>query len=305
MSTLVTGGLGFVGRRIVDALAESGEKVVSFNRDFSADPREEVTAVQGELFDIPALVGILRDFQVDRIIHTAAMSHPEISIALPVTTFAANVDGTLKLMEAMRMAGVRRLVNFSSECAYGHQGPNELLTEDAKPMPNTPYGVTKVATEHLGRVYTQLLGLDVVSLRVTEVYGPGLRMPEVLQDMVRAVARGEEYRLDHGAEHRFHFVHVDDVARAAVLAASAITVTQPIYNISGGSQVDLTEVRRIVIGKVPDAAIEIGPGVIPDWDIQGPFDISAARRDLGYQPRWSLEDGIDQLMTAVRNGQTP
>src|SRR4051812_29301982 len=121
MTTLVTGGTGFVGRYVVEELVRRGTHVVSYNRDFAVSEHPEVAVEQGELFDIPKLVRTLSAHGVDRIIHTAAMSHPEISIDLPVTTFASNVDGTLKLFEAARMAGVQRIVSFSSECAYGDQ----------------------------------------------------------------------------------------------------------------------------------------------------------------------------------------
>lgn len=297
MSTLVTGGTGFVGRYVIDQLAEQGTPTVSYNRDFSVAPHPSVTAVQGELFDVPTLVRTITEHHVDRIIHTAAMSHPEISIELPVTTFAANVDGTLKLFEAARMAGARRIVNFSSECAYGDQDEKLPVREDAHPLPNTPYGVTKVTTELLGRVYTRLYGLDVVSLRVTEVYGPGLRMPEILKDMISAAVRGQPFRLEEGAEHRFHFVHAADVARAAILAADTDGLGHHVYNISGGQQVTVAQVVELLRARFPTADLSVGPGHLAGWDRQGPFDNSAAAADLGYTPQWPLATGIDSYAT--------
>ena len=292
MTVLVTGGTGFVGRHIVHALARSDINVVSYNRDYAEHESPLVHCVQGELFDIPALIRTIRDHDVTAAIHTAAMSHPGISIELPITTFAANVDGTLKLFEAARMAGLRRIVNFSSECAYGHQPLDTVVTEAATPAPNTPYGVTKVTTEHLGRVYTDLYGLDVMSLRVSEVYGPGLRMPEVLKDMLNAAIHGEAFTMPEGAEHRFHFVHVQDVAAAAILAATAAQPKQPVYNISGGRQVTLGELAALITSRYPQAHIALGPGFWTGWDRQGPWDISAATRDLGYVPQWTLERGL-------------
>lgn len=292
MSVLVTGGTGFVGRYIVDALNGSGTEVVSYNRDYAEHDSPLVHCVQGELFDIPALARAIRDHDVSAAVHTAAMSHPGISVELPITTFAANVDGTLKLFEAARMAGLRRIVNFSSECAYGHQPLDTVVTEAATPAPNTPYAVTKVTTEHLGRVYNELYGLEVVSLRVSEVYGPGLRMPEVLKDMLNAAIHGEPFTMLEGAEHRFHFVHVRDVAAAAVLAATAVDLKQPVYNVSGGRQVTLGELMALITSRYPRARIELGPGFWTGWDRQGPWDISAAARDLGYVPQWTLERGL-------------
>ena len=106
MTTLVTGGRGYVGRHLVDQLLAEGGKVVSYNRDFSVDDRDGLTAVQGELFDIPRLTDTLRRYGVDRIIHTAGQSHPGVSIELPWTTFKANAEGTLAVYEAARVTGV-------------------------------------------------------------------------------------------------------------------------------------------------------------------------------------------------------
>ena len=151
MSYLVTGGFGYTGRHIVRRLLDEGERVVSYDRDYGEDDRAGLALVQGELFDLPRLLGTLRDHGVERVLHTAAMSHPDLSVDLPITTVAANATGTTHLYEAARLAGVRRVVNFSSECAYGDvAGP---VSEDAPLRPTTPYGATKVFTELLGDVY--------------------------------------------------------------------------------------------------------------------------------------------------------
>jgi UDP-glucose 4-epimerase len=293
VSVLVTGGTGFLGRYIVHALVTQGETVVSYNRDFSVSDRPKVVAVQGELFDIPKLARTLAEHRINRIIHTAAQSHPEISIDLPVTTFAANVDGTLGVFEAARMSpSTRRIVNISSECAYGHQDEESVVRESACPLPNTPYGVTKVAGELLGRVYSSLYDIDVVSLRVSEIYGPGLKMPEVLKDMLCAAMQDVPFRLAEGASHRFQFVHVTDVARAAILASSKLALPQYVYNITGGEQLTLHQLADIIRRNYPNASIDLGSGHLSGWDRQGPFDITAAQRDFGYQPGVSIADGI-------------
>jgi UDP-glucose 4-epimerase len=293
-TTMVTGGIGFIGRYVVDLLAAAGGRVVSYNRDFASSERPNVATVQGELFDLPALTRALKTHGVDRIIHTAAMSHPDISIELPLTTVAANIDGTVHLYEAARAAGVSRIVNFSSECAYGHQleGP---VREDAKVAPRTPYGVTKVATELMGDVYSDLYGLDVISLRVSEVYGPGLRMPEILKEMIEAAVHGTSFVLDEGAEHPFQFVHADDVALAAVLAAGTDRATQRVYNVSGGCQTTIGEAAELIRARFPQADLQIGGGFFGSLDRQAQWDLSAATRDLGYEPRWTLEAGIGAL----------
>jgi nucleoside-diphosphate-sugar epimerase len=299
-STLITGGLGYLGRNVVARLASAGEPVVSYNRDFATSDREGVICVQGELYDLPRLVDTLERYDVARIVHTAAMSHPELSVELPITTVTANVDGTVHVFEAARMAGVKRIVNFSSECAYGHvRGP---VREDAPLRPTTPYGVTKVTTELLGHVYTDLYGLDVVSLRPTELYGPGNKMPQYLREMIRAALDREPYRLAAGGDQRFHFVHVDDVARATELAARAEAPRQRVYNITGGVHVPFAEAAQIVRAAVPGADIEVGPGLL-ELDQQGAYDISAAASELGYEPQWSLEAGLNSYIDHLRENR--
>ena len=298
MTTLVTGGLGYLGRYLVRTLADRGDPVICYNRDFVEAVEPNVTYVQGELYDLPRLVETLKRHDVKRIIHTAAMSHPELSIDLPITTFTANVDGTLHVLEAARMTEVRRFINFSSECAYGN---NEgLVREDSMLQPTTPYGVTKVTTEHMGRIYTDLYGLDVLSLRPTELYGPGNRMPQYMREMIRAGLDGRPYRMDQGADHLFHFVHVTDVARATILAADCESPAQRIYNVTGGPQTSLGRAAELVRAAIPGAEISIGPGFIDGLDRNGLFDISAAERDLGYRPSWTLEDGIKSYVDWLR-----
>jgi UDP-glucose 4-epimerase len=301
MSTLVTGGRGFVGRHLIDQLLADGTKVVSYNRDFAVDSRDGLTTVQGELFDIPRLTETLRQHSVDRIIHTAGQSHPGVSIDLPWTTFKANAEGTLAVYEAARATGVRRIVNFSSECALGDLDPDIPVDVDARPRPTTPYGVTKVTGELFGTVYTSLYDMEVVSLRVTEVYGPGLWMPSLLGDMIRAGLHREPFHLDAGGEHPFQFVYVADVAAAARLAATTDTLTQSVYNVSGGRQITVAETAGLLQERLPGSRYHIGPGYLPRWDRQGPYDLTASARDLGYTPEWTLERGLDSQIDWLRS----
>ncbi len=292
MPTLVTGSRGLVGRHLVTQLLDSGEEVIGYNRDFTIDSRTGLQMVQGELFDIPRLLSTLRDHQVDRIIHTAGMSHPGLSVEFPITTFSANMEGTLSVFESARLAGISRVVNFSSECAYGNLEIGVQVEEDTKPIPTTPYGVTKVAGELLGGVYNDQYQMSVVSLRITEVYGPGLWMPSLLADMLRAVLAGDPFILEEGADHPFQFVYVEDVATAATLASLATTLEQPTYHVSGGTYTTLAETAELVRELVPGALIEIGPGCLSAWDRMGPFDLTATGRDIGYVPSWTLPEGL-------------
>jgi UDP-glucose 4-epimerase len=296
-TTLVTGGLGYCGQHVVRALAERGDEVVSYNRDFSEAADAGVVPVQGELFDIPRLLETIRECAVDRIVHTAAMSHPDLSIEFPVATFSANVDGTLHLFEAARLSGVRRIVSFSSETVYGHvDGP---VAESAALHPTTPYGVTKVTVELMADVYNRLYEMDVISLRISEVYGPGNKMPTALRDMLIAAVRGEPFRMDAGADHRFHFIHVQDVARAVLRALDCASPEHAVFNVNGGPQVSLREAAEHVRAAVPGADIQLGTG---HWhlDRQGEWDTSRAERELGYRPAVALDEGIARYAAWLR-----
>jgi nucleoside-diphosphate-sugar epimerase len=287
---MVTGGRGFTGRHITARLVGAGRSVVSYNRDFDSS-EDGVVMVQGELFDVSRLVRALQQHGIREIVHTAAMSHPTLSLEFPIATFAANVDGTVALLEAARLAGVKRVVNFSSEVVYGAvDGP---VTEDLPVKPSTPYAVTKVTTEWLGRVYTDRYGLEVVSLRIAQVYGPGDRMPEVLGDMLKALTRTGAFELAEGRDHGFNFIHARDVALATERALSAhgpFALTA--YNVSSAEYWRLGEVVELVRPLFPSGRIQIGPGRVAELDMQGPFDGEAARRDLGYEPEWTLERGL-------------
>ncbi len=293
MSTLVTGGRGFVGRHLVDQLLAEGAKVVSYNRDFAVDPRDGLTVVQGELFDIPRLTETLRQHSVERIIHTAGQSHPGVSIELPWTTFKANAEGTLAVYEAARCTGRAPHRELLLGVRAGQYRPGRAGRRERHPRPTTPYGVTKVSGELFGAVYNSLYGMEVVSLRVTEVFGPGLWMPSLLGDMIRSGLRGEVFRLQAGGDHPFQFVYVADVANAATLASTTGTPAQPVYNVSGGRQVTVAETAQLLAERIPGSYYDIGPGFLPDWDRQGAYDLSASSRDLGYTPAWTLERGLD------------
>jgi UDP-glucose 4-epimerase len=287
---MITGGQGFIGRHITQRLTAAGRRVISYNRDFATD-EEGAHMVQGELFDVPRLVRVIKERRIEQIVHTAAMSHPTLSLDFPIATFAANVEGTLSLLEAARLADIGRVVNFSSEAVYGATaGP---LTEEVPVKPSTPYAVTKVTAEWLGKVYSNRYALDVVSLRIGQAYGPGNRMPEVLGDMLKALTKTGVFTLAQGSDHCFNFIHVRDVALATERALVAPGPFAPLaYNISSGEYWQLGDVAALVRPMFPSGRLQIGPGPVAELDLQGPFDGTAAQRDLGYEPEWTLARGL-------------
>jgi len=296
MSTLVTGGTGFIGRNVVDRLHEEGERVISYDRGPAATQPARPARVQGELFDLPRLAATLAEHEVGRIVHAAGMSDPLLSIGMPAATVAANAIGTLHLLEAARLAGFGgRIVLLSSTAVYGHN--DGVVDEQSALRPRTPYAATKAFSDLLGQVYHCRHGLDIVSLRVSEAYGPGRVLPGVVQDVIDAAVERRPLRLTSGADQPCHPIHVDDVARAVLAALGAPEPVSRVYDITGGERVTLGAVVALVRDRIPDADIRFGPGALTDWDRQGPIAITAADRELGYRPRWGLARGIDDYCT--------
>lgn len=295
VTTLVTGGFGFVGGTVVRMLKERGERVISIDRRFIDDDGNDplYAYYEADINDVGRLVDIISRERVSRIIHTAAVSHPVVSREIPYQTVFANGLGTTSVFEAARVTGIKRVVNFSSECAYGNNRDLGLIVEDSRLAPTTPYGATKVFTEHLARVYSELYGMEIPSLRPGWVYGPGQFMQCYLKTMLRNTMDGVPTLEETGGEYRFQYVHVEDVAEAAILAATVEGVGHSVFNITAGVQLSYWEVANEVRRQFPAARIDVGPGSIDVLDENGVFDIAQAQTKLGWQPRYDLATGIE------------
>jgi UDP-glucose 4-epimerase len=289
---LVTGGGGPIGRHIVAGLVDRGLHVVSYDHP-DAHGRSEATEVAfGELLDLPRLFSVIQEHEIGRLVHAADVATPGVSIEMPVATVVLNVEGTLHVLEAARLAGLRgRIIVLSSKAVYGDA--EGVIAESAPLRPSTPYGVAKVAAEHLGAVYATQYGLDVVALRLGDVYGPELAWPTVVQALTEAVVAGQPFRLSRGADQLFHLTHAEDVWRAVLAGLEVENLNERVLNVTGGESHTLAQIVALIEERLPDSRIVLGPGRLPDHDRQGLLDISAADRVLGYRPRWGLARGID------------
>ena len=296
MNFLVTGGAGFLGVALANRLAHDGHQVRVIDDLSAGDPKRLDPAVfftRGDVADIPKLWTLLHG--VDCVYHLAARVSVAESVLYPRDYNHVNVGGTVSVMEAMRDAGVQRVVLASSGALYGEQD-YQPVSEEQPPNPNSPYGVSKLAAEYYVRTIGALWGIETVALRIFNAYGPGQRTrpahpPVVPQFLKQALTGGSLVVLGSGEQTR-DFVYVDDVVEALVAAASAEGVDRRVINIGSGVEISvnsLVTTAERVVGK--------SVSVIHNTDQSGGVsrlcaDITLARHLLGFEPQVGLEDGL-------------
>jgi UDP-glucose 4-epimerase len=312
---VVTGGAGFIGSNLVDALIDDGHVVrviddlstgYESNLHPAADAR--IGDVADEVFVRAAVEG------AEVVFHQAAHRAVLRSVEHPLTTDRANTHGTLTVVKAAVDASVGRVVYASSSSVYG--GADLMPTPETAPaLPRSPYAVSKLAGEHYCRVFSELFGLETVSLRYFNVFGkrqrPDSAYAAVIPLFIRSL-RDREAPIVHGdGEQSRDFSFIDDVVAANIAAALAPAdrCSGGVYNVAGGGRHSLLDVLEILggIGSYRPAPTHVEPR---PGDVRHTWaDIGAAERDLGWRPRVSFEEGLartakwfDQVDTEVGKG---
>jgi UDP-glucose 4-epimerase len=299
MRFLVTGGAGFLGAALANRLIGNGHAVRVIDDLTTGDPSRldpVILFTRGDVTDVPKLWTLLQD--VDCVYHLAArVSVPE-SILYPREYNAVNVGGTVAVMEAIRDAGVKRVVFASSGAIYGTQS-HQPVHEDLPPNPDSPYAVSKLAAEHYVRTIGTLWKIETVCLRIFNAYGPGQPLPPshapvIPQFLKQALAGGSIVTFGAGTQTR-DFVYVDDVIDALEAAAVAHNVDREVINIGGGAETQLDQLVEL-IGRVTHQTIQplrnaSGGGVKRLW-----ANLGKAQALLSYTPRTPLEEGLRRMI---------
>lgn len=312
MSTImITGGSGFLGSYVARMLAERGDRVIVFDAAgpapelaiLTAPFEQQIVRVRGQILDLSSLLRSLQQHRVERIFHAAALYDPPYSLEEPALTFQVNVNGTINVLEAARFLGLQRVVQSSSIAVYAPRQyePIDELHPIHLPSAGNPlgsYGASKAAAEIAGLTYYSSNGVDFIALRNSAIYGYGMRYPMYIKPMVEDSVRKLPTRFATGGDMRRDYTHVKDIAQAAIKALDvpASTLTQRIFNIGSGTMHSATQVAETVRNILPEADIEIGAGLSEleqsDMRARGMLDLTAARQQLKYEPRYSLEAGI-------------
>lgn len=303
---LVTGGAGFVGSHIADALVREND--VRVLDDLSTGSRhrvpDEATFVEGDVRD-PATVGDAVA-GVDVVFHQAGLVSVEASTERPVDSQTSNVGGTVCVLDAARREDARVVV-ASSAAIYGH--PDEVpVGEDATLRPTSPYGVDKLAVDHYTRLFADIYDLPTVALRYFNVYGPGQPADGysgVISTFLQQAEEGAPLTVHGDGSQTRDFVHVRDVVRANYLAATTDHVGRA-FNVGTGEPTSVASLARTV-KRVTDSDSTIRHVDARAGDVdESVADLTAARDCLGYRPRVSLADGLTALVrsdaTAVDAG---
>ncbi len=300
MNFLITGGAGFLGAALSNRLVRQGHHVRVLDDLSTGDPEAldpDVHFTRGDINDQPKLWTLLQD--IDCIYHLAARVSVTESILFPRDYNEVNVGGTATLMEAARDAGTPRVILTSSGAVYGDQEQSQL-SEGMKPHPNSPYAVSKLASEWYVRTIGALSGIETLCLRIFNAYGPGQRIPPahppVIPNFLRQAMQDGTLIFHGDGNQTRDYVYVDDAVNAMVAAATVQGIEEPIINIGSGTETSVRELARLVIeitgGKPEEVYNPRATGGVSRMRA----DISLAREKLNYLPLISLEQGLRLTM---------
>ena len=304
---LVTGGAGFIGSHLSEELVRRGHRVrvaddLTTGKRSNLDHVPGVEFLQGDLADLAFARTAVRD--IEFVLHQAAVPSVPKSVDDPLTSHRANVDGTLNLLLAARDAGVRRLVFAASSSAYGDT--LELPKHEAMPSdPLSPYALQKLVGEMYLQMFTRLYGLETVSIRYFNVFGPrqdpSSAYSGVISVFATALLDGRAPTIYGDGEQTRDFTYVADVVHAVLKACEAPGASGEIINVAAGGRISLNRLydtmKAIVGSQVKPVYAEARAGDVRDSQA----DISKARRLLGFEPAVSLEEGLRRTVEWYRS----
>ena len=296
MKTLITGVAGFIGSALAQKLIERGHEVLGLD-DLSTGKEEaippQVKFELGDMLDRPKLWTLLQG--VECVFHVAARVAVQESILYPREYNSTNVGGTVSVMEAMRDVGVKRVVFTSSGAVYGAQVA-QPLHEEMRPAPDSPYAVSKLSAEYYVKTIGKLWGIETVTLRIFNAYGPGQHTPAdhppVIANFLKQAVREGTLVIHNSGTQTRDFVYLDDVVDALIKASNASEVDGMTLNIGSGKEVSIVDLVQEVIDLTGVKTESIYNHTAKGGVKRMRADISRAADLLGYRPKYSLSNGL-------------
>ena len=308
LKVLVTGGAGFIGSHITTALVERGDEVRVLD-NLSAGKREnlahlgaKVEFIAGDIADPQAMLAAVDD--VELVFHQAALASVPRSVAAPLDTNAACVTGTVTLLDAARKSGVRRVVYAGSSSAYGNT-PQPAKSELDLPAPLSPYAAAKLAAEYYCQSFTETFGLETVTIRYFNVFGPRQdptsEYSAVIPIFVSQMLRGKRPTIYGDGLQSRDFTYVEDIVRGNLLAAETPAASGKSINVATGRQFTLLDlvsaINRVLGTSIEPIFADPRPGDVRD----SLADISLAQQIMGFEPKVSFDEGLDRSIAYYRS----
>lgn len=287
--TLVTGSSGFVGRAIMPRLAAAGRKAIGL------DPRpSETTQVIDDLSDRATLRNIIAREKITHIIHAGGISGPMVMTDDPAGILAINVTGSMNLLYEAMAGGVKTFVYCSSLAAVGHFNEKEPIGEDYPLRPQSTYGCSKAAMDYVLRGLYGQVPLDICSLRLTAVYGPGRETEFYADTIVRAALAGKPAKIDPLTD--WPYIYVDDAADAAIAACFSDTRRQLVYYVVHPERVTPADIAAACGAAGRPVTLDVDTSKAPIS--RGFVDYDAAARDFGFRAKVGYREGIRRMIVA-------
>jgi len=318
MHVLVTGGAGFIGGHIAEAVAKRGhdvtvldnfepyydlgikERNVDTARTAAAESGSTYELVEGSMTDESLVDDLVAD--ADVVYHQAAQAGVRTSVEEPQKVNEYNVDGTMNLLEAARHNDLERVVLASSSSVYGK--PEYLpYDEDHPTNPVSPYGVSKLASEQYARVYNEIYGLPTVALRYFTVYGPRMRPNMAMTNFVSRCLHGEPPVIYGDGTQTRDFTYIDDIVGANAQLLEDDSADGEILNVGSTDNIDIRTLAEVVRDEI-DPSLELEYDEAREGDAEHTHaDISKANNVLGYEPTVDIRDGVSKFIDWYRENQ--
>ena len=306
MALLITGGAGLLGPIVAEEyLKREDDNVILFDIDikeieFLEEYKDRVEMVKGNITNFEKIFNVCKEFKVNKVAHLAAIADVDVAEKNPLKACDVNVKGTYNVLETCRRLDIDRMVYASTGAVYGKaEGP---IKENTPYNPAAVYGATKVMGEVICLQYNKSYDVDIIINRLYFLYGPRMFFEPISPfGIVKNAVEGKPITFEKGEDQLFEFTHVRDAARGIILSllADSKKLDYRVFNISYGKTIKLNDFAEIVKKYVPKANIELGPGEL-GLPRGFPLDITRAKKELNYEPKINLEEGIKETITWLR-----
>ena len=310
MKFLVTGGAGFIGSHITDALVKNNDKVTVLD-DFSSGRRENLEAildkielVEGDIRDKAIVSKVMQG--IDYVLHQAALRSVPKSLGNPELYNDVNINGTLNILNAAKEAKVKRVVFASSSSIYGETDKHPEK-EDFLPLLISPYALTKLAGEYYCRIFSQIYGLETASLRYFNVFGPRQSLENeyavVIPKFITCILKDEEPPVHGDGKQTRDFTYVANVVQANIKAATAPGIKCEVFNIACGKAYSVLDIVKYV-NKILKKDIKPKLGPIRPGDVKHTLaDITKAKKLIKFNPEIGFEEGLKKAIEYFKENE--